>query len=66
MEQGSKPEPLEFKGKYRNAEYKATDIWYSRHDFSTCVTLKVHTVHCSVQGQGEQHSQLGVQMAVYT
>jgi hypothetical protein len=29
--------------KYRKAEYKAAHIWHSRHDFSTLVTLNVHT-----------------------
>ena len=39
--------------KYSKAEYTADGIWHSRHDFSTCVTLKVNMAHCSGQGQAE-------------
>ena len=34
--------------KYRKAEYTAADIWHSRHDSSTWVTLKIQMDHCSV------------------
>jgi hypothetical protein len=37
-----------FKEKYRNAEYKASDIWQSRYDFITsCLSLKVPMAHWS-------------------
>jgi hypothetical protein len=45
FENGRRPHFLKMEDdlkKYRNAEYKAADIWHSRYDFLiSCLTLKV-------------------------